>query len=994
MTRTTYDSSNVTCFPEGFKMLLPEGYRIDTEYDDDWNEVIHLRGGFYYDEDGDEDFEFTCTFVTFNSEINDRARSIREGKLKESFVPGLVLDMLTDSVMEAQEETLGPGIRVNLSNSYPASTVVRFQNSISFFGIPLETYVVFYLVEINENVTFGFNTAYQSDPGLFYQRLLDVIKSIRVKGKKIETGNLTPQKLERALDERDSWKGVSFGIESAAGTGTDSKEKPKKKKETSMKLSYTTPEESLYPHYNSKRSIQGLDLSGLNAVVVVSEAGTEYQFFNLKDDLSEDASDETRKAVAKLNDKGAATYKLAEKAAQMRSVFRVTSDVFDAEHDKECELAEGLMRKAYMMSALRSFAWTLTTYCKNNQVKPSELKLPQIRKIIESVAGKEWLNFDDESVCKGLCGTQDLHVYYLPDKTPQSVKEVFLPSPEEVEQTKQIQEKFPNYNPILPQVGLLDALRKDLKYIYSPIKLIYEDLSKNRVCSKPLEGNDADILYAWCALAYAARGPFFSEDGPVSCSFTHLGTEEEKARKQKEASADAARKKRSIRGKISYRKSELEIESAALEKMESVGDTKEEKVKYIESILADRYERFHQQYPVDKSQKPEINKCIEEANRKLKDVKAEFERKKEPVFREMKRGSYSSYYDPALQAYSVPLMRLARKYIDDLARILDQLDERTRTFYDKGITASDLRKLVSVMETVFEEGEEVTISANGEFELVREGMSYSYRYSEDWKKKLDKMPEDIEEQDFQKMVAAKRSISENLKRAKAGYSRAEEQLQEAEAKSKETRSELEETERELEEANRQYGGKKEQILRDYDAAMTATQEKVFALKKRREEKMQENRDLDTAIAGLLPIAFSKKKKLRNEINANTSVIKQLQAEEEKLQKAIKEEEERKESQIRALDHEITELQSRITVLEKQTEAAPGRIQEAQENCKAEEENLAAAQKKADEFKANYLLETHEDLIADFPNQILQKKNRIEKLKTEISEFERELEELS
>ena len=56
-------------------------------------------------------------------------------------------------------------------------------------------------------------------------------------------------------------------------------------------------------------------------------------------------------------------YDLHEKAKEMQKLFHVNASVFDPRHDRECELEDGLMHRAYMMSGLRSFAWTLADYC-------------------------------------------------------------------------------------------------------------------------------------------------------------------------------------------------------------------------------------------------------------------------------------------------------------------------------------------------------------------------------------------------------------------------------------------------------------------------------------------------------------------------------------------------------------------------------------------------------------------------------------------------------
>ena len=360
----------------------------------------------------------------------------------------------------------------------------------------------------------------------------------------------TDQEMSARWDEvQDIMKDLAGSIRLLDGaTKSEKKKKAKKEKKGSASaevqsesnklettndgLAYATPDESLYPHYNSKQATQNLGFPGVK--VVVNQSGTEYQFYQLLEDLDDDASEEMKAAVSKISDKGAASYKLAEKASEMRKVFHVTPEAFDFRHDKECELAENLMQKAYMMSALRSFAWTLSKYCDDNKTDPKKLTLEQIQNIVDFVADRGWLNYDGESYCKGLCGTSDLHVYYLPDKTPASVKKVFEPSEEELEQTRKMQEQFPSFNPIFSQTGSLDALRKDLEYIYPAIEKIYEDVKESRDYNEPLTGNDGDVLYSWCALAYAARGPFFSEDGPMTCWFSQIETEEERQKKEEE----------------------------------------------------------------------------------------------------------------------------------------------------------------------------------------------------------------------------------------------------------------------------------------------------------------------------------------------------------------------------------------------------------------------------------------------------------------------------
>ncbi len=68
-----------------------------------------------------------------------------------------------------------------------------------------------------------------------------------------------------------------------------------------------------------------------------------------------------------------------KKAKEMQKLFHVNESAFDPRHDRECELEEGYMHRAYMMSGLRSFAWTLADYCKSSMIVPLRILTTLLR---------------------------------------------------------------------------------------------------------------------------------------------------------------------------------------------------------------------------------------------------------------------------------------------------------------------------------------------------------------------------------------------------------------------------------------------------------------------------------------------------------------------------------------------------------------------------------------------------------------------------------------
>jgi hypothetical protein len=177
-------------------------------------------------------------------------------------------------------------------------------------------------------------------------------------------------------------------------------------------LTRVTPDEELYPHYNSVRYAGGLGFLGVN--VVVNANGTEYEFIPFRKAADNDKTGEEMKAVYnRVIAKDTEHYDLHEKAREMQKLFHVNESAFDPRHDRECELEKGYMHRAYMMSGLRSFAWTLADYCKQHDCTPDDIDNTIASRIANFVANEDWLNYDGDTYCQG-CVLVAIFMFILP----------------------------------------------------------------------------------------------------------------------------------------------------------------------------------------------------------------------------------------------------------------------------------------------------------------------------------------------------------------------------------------------------------------------------------------------------------------------------------------------------------------------------------------------------------------------------------------------------
>jgi len=199
-------------------------------------------------------------------------------------------------------------------------------------------------------------------------------------------------------------------------------------------------------------------------------------------------------------------YTLDRTAEKLAEVFRLKEDLFDPRSDTEAMIRLGMFRNVSMLHVLRSLAWAVMCDADSNKRSPDSYTFAELERFAAFIAGKRNVVYGDRSYCPGLCSCYDWHVFYVPESYFDTGCFDESDLRELCGKTKYSGQECGD------TIESLEALRYDLEALLPVMQTINNGLNQNRDKSRKPEGLLADALAAWCALAVAAKEPFYSEE--------------------------------------------------------------------------------------------------------------------------------------------------------------------------------------------------------------------------------------------------------------------------------------------------------------------------------------------------------------------------------------------------------------------------------------------------------------------------------------------------
>lgn len=221
------------------------------------------------------------------------------------------------------------------------------------------------------------------------------------------------------------------------------------------------------------------------------------------------------------------SYNLYDKAISLAKVFRMEAGLFDSKRDTEALIRKGMFLNVGSLHSLRSLAWEICSKSYRENKELSQYSFEELKEIGQYIQRNNNLLYDG-TYSAGLCNIYDWHVFYVTDDYLVSEyrsnhdlrrltgKENRGGNAISISFSRNINDYSRRINDIISRneetVASLELLREELTELLPIMETIHDGMLVGRDRKKPLEGPLAEALTAWCALAIAAKEPFYSEE--------------------------------------------------------------------------------------------------------------------------------------------------------------------------------------------------------------------------------------------------------------------------------------------------------------------------------------------------------------------------------------------------------------------------------------------------------------------------------------------------
>ena len=508
-------------FSQDVQFNLPNGYAHETVTGEGGN-TEHIRFGKLTDAEGKVSYELDATISLINCKPTPENNEVR--------MPG---ERPIDVINRRAENDL------RYIEFGKGNVVMSWKRPVRLLGFLMKYKMVSIGMELDKDTLLALQVVYMQDDDnpdkdkTTVRHLMKLFNCMTVKGKKCSTDQLDESQFVQIahceFDEENDESFVNLQV------GVRVKENGEEREIGKINLSRK-------PNHNDSSGMPDVpylpDIYHEHYTVVTSGSYTshrdaDYRAQELRQLMRYHGS-MNEKAFDMMTTVDSLTYRLDETATKLAKVFRMDENLFDPYNDTEALIHAGMFKDVRMLHALRSLAWIVEKITEKDGIRPESISYEKLEEIGEYIESNNYLVYEPDSKCSGLCGHYDWHVFFVPREyiNSRTAQETDL-------RTLTGKENRGGNSSFTVMGGDLSALRRmntintiigrneetlapieDLRDVLIQLKpvmeTIHDGLLAGRDRSKKLEGPLADALTAWCTLAIAALTPFYSEEAADS----------------------------------------------------------------------------------------------------------------------------------------------------------------------------------------------------------------------------------------------------------------------------------------------------------------------------------------------------------------------------------------------------------------------------------------------------------------------------------------------